>query len=355
MWHSECIASVGARLRARETPMLLRTIVAVLALHALASPATAEPGPLPAYGADAKQTSVSGLSAGAYMAVQLQVAYSASVIGAGVIAGGPFYCAAGNALFVTLCMGQISPVLPGASASVGTAEGYAIGHAIDPLSHLRHRRLYFFSGSLDGTVKPAAVAAAVEFFRRLGVDGQIAYVRDVPAGHAMLAPDAVHPCDVTASPYVNRCAVAGAPYDQAKAVLTQIYGALQPPQAGANEHPVAFDQRPFADAASAMADTGYVYAPGSCAVAGAHCRVHVALHGCMQDAESVGDAFYGGAGLNRWAAANRLIVLYPQVNKSTANPFGCWDWWGYSGAGYAKKSAPQMKAIMAMVKRLSQP
>jgi poly(3-hydroxybutyrate) depolymerase len=66
-------------------------------------------------------------------------------------------------------------------------------------------------------------------------------------------------------------------------------------------------------------------------------------------------AFYRGAGFNRWAAANRLIVLYPQVSKSPANPFGCWDWWGYTGAGYAKKSAPQMKAIMAMVKRLTRP
>jgi poly(3-hydroxybutyrate) depolymerase len=351
------IASANpAGMRALEIPMLLRTIVAVLALHSMASRATAEPAPLPAYGADAKQTSVSGLSAGAYMAVQLQVAYSASIIGAGVIAGGPFYCAAGNALFVTLCMGQIAPYLPGASSSVGTAEGYALSHAIDPLTHLRHRRLYFFSGTLDGTVHPTAVDAAVESFRRLGVDEHgIAYVRDVPAGHAMLAPDAVHHCDVTASPYVNRCDIVGVPYDQARAVLTQIYGALQPPQAGANELPVAFDQRPFADAASAMAGTGYVYAPSNCSVAGAHCRVHVALHGCMQDAESVDAAFYRGAGFNRWAAANRLIVLYPQVSKSPANPFGCWDWWGYTGAGYAKKSAPQMKAIMAMVKRLTRP
>jgi hypothetical protein len=37
------------------------------------------------------------------------------------------------------------------------------------------------------------------------------------------------------------------------------------------------------------------------------------------------------------------------------NPKGCWDWWGYSGSQYAYKSAPQMKAIMAMVQRLTQP
>jgi hypothetical protein len=335
--------------------MLLRTLVAVFLLQTTAARAAPDPPALAAHGADAKQTSVSGLSAGAYMAVQLQVAYSASIVGAGIIAGGPFYCAAGNSLFVSLCMGQVAFFMPGASSSVGTAKGYEIAHAIDALSHLRQRRLYFFSGSLDSVVGPAAVAATVEFFRRLGVaERGIAYVRDVPAGHAMISPSAAHRCDATASPYLNRCDVDGVPYDQAKAVLTQIYGPLSPPRADAAK-PLAFDQRPFADATAAMADTGYVYVPSSCAVAGAHCRVHVALHGCLQAAESVHDAFYGGAGYNRWAASNRLIVLYPQVNKSAANESGCWDWWGYTGSAYAKKAAPQMKAIMAMVQRLTQP
>lgn len=40
--------------------------------------------------------SVSGISSGAYFAVQMQVDYSSGIIGAGVIAGGPFYCAKGQ-------------------------------------------------------------------------------------------------------------------------------------------------------------------------------------------------------------------------------------------------------------------
>ena len=43
--------------------------------------------PLEKYFVDAAKTSVSGISAGAYMAVQYHVANSASVYGAGVIAG----------------------------------------------------------------------------------------------------------------------------------------------------------------------------------------------------------------------------------------------------------------------------
>jgi poly(3-hydroxybutyrate) depolymerase len=105
-----------------------------------------------------------------------------------------------------------------------------------------------------------------------------------------------------------------------------------------------------------MADTGYLYVPQNCTAAGTRCKVHVALHGCMQSAESVGDKFYTETGYNNWADNNNILVLYPQVNKSSipSNPKGCWDWWGYSGRNYAFKSGPQMKAIKAMINRLAQ-
>ena len=60
-------------------------------------------------------------------------------------------------------------------------------------------------------------------------------------------------------------------------------------------------------------------------------------------------------GVSAKAEANRLIVLYPQVRESwwPFNPRGCWDWWGYSGALYHTKQGPQVRAVMAMVERLS--
>ena len=105
-----------------------------------------------------------------------------------------------------------------------------------------------------------------------------------------------------------------------------------------------------------MADTGYLYVPPGCAAKEANCKVHVATHGCKQSAESVGNQFYTDTGYNNWADSNKLLVLYPQVNKSMipSNPEGCWDWWGYTGANYAYKSGAQMKAIKAMVTRLTQ-
>ena len=52
---------------------------------------------LPELGIDVGETSVSGLSAGAYMAAQFQVAHSKQIVGAGIVAGGPFGCAESHA------------------------------------------------------------------------------------------------------------------------------------------------------------------------------------------------------------------------------------------------------------------
>ncbi len=290
------------------------------------------------------------------MAVQLQIAYSASISGAGVVAGGPYYCAEGSVAFAFYCMGQVPLFPPGASNSVGFAKAFAATNEIDSLGHLKQRRVYVFSGTKDDVVLPAVADATVELFQRLGVTGpRLKFVRDLPAGHALIAPGFGNACGANAAPYISHCSVGGHDYDQAGEILQHLYAkpALQAPAATA-QPVVAFDQRPFGSVAAAMADTGFLYAPQACTAAGAHCRIHVALHGCAQSAESVGNRFTDDTGYNRWADSNRILVLYPQVNKSDANPQGCWDWWGYTGPSYAYKSGPQMQAIMAMVERLSQ-
>jgi hypothetical protein len=48
---------------------------------------------LPKLGLALAQTSVSGLSSGAYMAGQIEIAHSKDIVGAGIVAGGPFACA----------------------------------------------------------------------------------------------------------------------------------------------------------------------------------------------------------------------------------------------------------------------
>jgi poly(3-hydroxybutyrate) depolymerase len=103
---------------------------------------------------------------------------------------------------------------------------------------------------------------------------------------------------------------------------------------GANSSP--FEQREFTLPASpasySLAETGYAYLPASCAAL-EPCRVHVALHGCKQNYDAIGDRYIQHAGYNEWADTNHLIILYPQTiagdpvtNFGTPlNPYGCWD------------------------------
>ncbi len=74
--------------------MTRRLIPAVfLALAALLAACGEETADnLPALEAKSDATSVSGISSGAYMAGQFQMAHSREVVGAGIIAGGPYGC-----------------------------------------------------------------------------------------------------------------------------------------------------------------------------------------------------------------------------------------------------------------------
>ena len=57
----------------------------------------AEPVALPGYNADVRESSISGISSGAFMAVQFATAWSSIIQGVGVVAGGPYWCAQANA------------------------------------------------------------------------------------------------------------------------------------------------------------------------------------------------------------------------------------------------------------------
>ena len=312
---------------------------------------------LPAYKADPTQTSVSGLSSGAYMAVQYQVAFSSTVKGAGIVAGGPYYCAGTwGYMAAAICMGKIPFVPPNPALMWSAAQVLASTGQIDPLTNLKTNRIYVFSGTEDTVVEQKAVDATVAFYKMAGVPaGNIEYVNSVPSGHAFITPNFGNTCSANAAPYISQCTVNGHGYDQAGDLLKHIYGSLNPPSKTLTGRVLAFNQRAFSDASTGMADDAYVYVPESCAQKSSVCKVHVALHGCTQSAKVLGNAFYSDTGYNNWADSNHMIVLYPQVDASNQpyNPKGCWDWVGYTGPNYATRSGVQLVAIKAMVDRLT--
>jgi poly(3-hydroxybutyrate) depolymerase len=337
--------------------------VLLLSLLGAAAPAAAAED-LPNLGVALPQTSVSGLSSGAYMAGQIEVAHSKDIVGAGIVAGGPFACAetASGQLFpywpivlwqnatqaANACM-KDSWGAPDAEKLAKRAKELAEDGKIDELSGLADDKVYLFSGNEDQTVVRAVVEAAKRFYQAAGVpEGNVTLV-EKEGGHAFLTETEGTACGLSKDPYVSDC-----DYDQARAILEWIYGApLADPSPSPTGKFITFDQSAFNDGVpNGLAAEGVVYVPEDC-VGHTGCRLHIALHGCDQARETVGDAFIEKTGFARYADTNRLVVLFPQIAGSVVNPHGCWDWWGYSDIDYLGKDAPQIKAVWAMAERLA--
>jgi hypothetical protein len=353
-------------LRHERTMLRWLSLISLLVLSAC-SESTAPP--LPRLAARLDQTSVSGISSGAYMAGQFEIAHADIVVGAAIIAGGPYGCA--ESAFAGMVPGPGAAILnfnkaiagcmldnmrflgvPDAEWLAEKARRRAESGVVGPISAVLADRIYLYTGANDHTVVSRIVTRTADFYRALGVPAaNILLLEKGPAGHAFVTENAGIPCGTNGAPYVTDC-----DYDQAGALLKHIYGSLAPPSSTVGGAFVRFDQSEFFDdlPPTGMADTGVVYVPLTCRQT-AGCRVHVAFHGCAQSESRVGGAFTESTGFSRWADTNRFIVLFPQAGVSAVNPQACWDWWGYTGRDFLTRSAPQIRAVEAMLKRLAEP
>ncbi|MBS3996805.1 MAG: prolyl oligopeptidase family serine peptidase [Hydrogenophaga sp.] len=300
---------------------------------------------LPTARIDPRQVTVSGVSAGAFMAVQLHVAHSDKFSGVAAVAGGPYLCAEGSLLAArTRCMRNWQPV-PLAHL-VRRTRALARQGAIAPLTGLAGSRVFLFTGEQDSTVAPAVVESLKSFYGEfVSNPSNVVFKRHPQAGHGMVTQGQGGDCSATAAPFLNDCDL-----DLAGDLLSHLYPGLNKPSGLAiDAHLLAFDQKPFG-ASTALGDTGWVYLPGACRQAhGTPCRLHVALHGCRQSARDVGQRFVREAGFNRWAEQNNIVVLYPQTGNA---PNGCWDWWGYESSHYATRQGSQVQVLNRMVDKL---
>jgi poly(3-hydroxybutyrate) depolymerase len=192
-----------------------------------------------------------------------------------------------------------------------------------------------------------------QYYQSFTSPGNITYNSDTPAEHSWVTPDAVDPCYLLSTPFLNNCGI-----DVEKTFLSLFYGTLKSRNSSPQGSYIQFNQNAFCAggscAAIGMDSTAWLYVPKNCAVNQA-CKLVVALHGCLSNQRTIGTLFVKNSGINEWADNNNILVLYPQTIASVipVNSEGCWDWWGYSGWNYAIQSAPQMTAIMAMVGKIT--
>jgi poly(3-hydroxybutyrate) depolymerase len=336
----------------------LRLTALGLLLGTAAACTAHEDGRLPKLHLESGRTAVVGLSSGAYMATQAQLAYPELFHNAAIVAGGPYGCAGGNLqTALSSCMKGTPAIDVG--ALVASARKRATAGELGPLDALAGAHVYLLHGRDDGTVAPAVAEAGAMFYEQLKAgtptlagmqvvdDGGRAFAHNLPV--AASGED----CDKSVSPYLGHCG-----FDAAGEIFRQLFG--EPARAATEPKGTlrSFDQdalRPDGQDAL-LAAKGYLYVPPACA-AGKPCGLVVALHGCKQNADAVGEAFVKDAGFNRWADVYGVAVLYPQTRASFAplNPQACWDWWGYSGSDYDTRQGVQLRWLANAVRALGLP
>lgn len=335
-------------------------IRALIGAAAFACAAAHAASALPTLNVDKTKISVSGLSSGGFMANQLGYAYSSTFMGVGVFAGGPYMCAGHNNY--TACMYNAtisSSMLSTMQADINNWSG----SQIDAKSNVASQKIYMFVGTSDYTVGPNPMNAVQTQYTNNGVaSGNLTYVQRASTAHVFptdFDSTGNNACNSSSSPYISNCG-----YDGAGAMFTKFYGTLNArnnaPAAG---NYIQFDQTPYTNGNPGMASTGWIYVPANCA-GGAQCKLHVALHGCQQNYDTIGDKFIKNTGYTRWADTNNIIVIFPQTkvdsashptsaSGSLANSNGCWDWIGWYGTNFAQKAGVQMNAIKAMVDQVA--
>lgn len=337
----------------RQMPRVLSSLVMrfILAAGLVVVAGAAAAGPLPHLNILPGSLTVSGVSAGGYMSTQYQVAYSKDVIGAGIIGAGPWYCAGGRLTSAINECTKGSPIGPEIRPLVVALRESAKAKAVDDPSWIAPDRIWIFHGKRDRKVGAAVSDSLLRFYKTFVPLERIHYETQVAAAHGFPTTDTGGACDADESPWILDCG-----FDAAGEMLRTLYDGLREPSEKITGELRVFNQSLYGpdDRDISLAETGLLFVPKDCA-AGKPCRIHVAFHGCRQGVDTIGKTFARQTGYNRWADANRIVVLYPQAAQSLVAPFnprGCWDWWGYTGDDYATRNGAQLAAVRRMIAAL---
>lgn len=310
----------------------------------LASPLQAPA--LQAFNIQPNGITISGVSSGAFMAVQMNVAYSQTFAGVASVAGGVYWCAEHDAdKAAENCMKN--PAAINTSVMISKARELQSQNQIDSLANLQKQKVLIYASPADEVVKVDAGHKLLEFYREFTPLSQIELLNTPEAAHGFPTLDKGNPCNKGRLPWLLNCE-----FDMAGKILHSMYGALQSRGMMEPNHLHRFNQRDFGDSSTPLYRDGWVYVPAACA-RGASCRLHIALHGCQMNPDFIKQKFVIESGFNEWAETNNIVVLYPQsARDKRGNPYACWDWYGFTGADYVTKSGAQPSALFKMIERL---
>ncbi|RKK64608.1 hypothetical protein BFJ69_g16690 [Fusarium oxysporum] len=292
------------------------SLIKILRLAGIAGPGVLA-AELSAYNVDPNSVSVSGFSAGGFMAAQLGVAYSDTFkIGFGVLAGGPYDCARNQ--HYTNCMYNLTPSI---TQPVANMKSWS-GNQIDPIANLPNRKIYMQVGSADTTVGPKPLNQLKAQLANFVGQSKVSFVTTNGAAHVFptdFSATGNNNCGRAASPYISNCG-----YDGAGAVLKWMYGALNPRTNRALSGTLVFR----ADRHEGGLRNGHYW-----------------VSVCAPD-------------------ANKIIILYPQAKVDhtvhsiwggtmLSNSNACFDWMGWYGSNADQRGGAQVAAMVNQVNKIT--
>lgn len=275
------------------------------------------------------------------------------MFGAGIIAGGPYYCAKGDKhIALTDC--NTTPSSISISELEEDTEAAAFNLTIDSPSHLSNSKVWLFSGLNDTVVNPGVVHKLKDYYDDYVPSSNIATVFNLSAEHSFPTLNYGNsPCTFLGPNFINKCN-----FDAAGRLLSHLYTNLNAPTKFNPSNIIKIPQSdyipsPFTPTGASLDSNAYLYVPTSCSNSKTQCKIHISLHGCEQSASKIGLDYVQHTGYNEWAESNNIIVLYPQTIANSLNAKGCYDWWGFTSSDYATKFGAQMATIMNMVDAIS--
>jgi len=230
---------------------------------------------------------------------------------------------------------------------------------IDPLSSLKDRRVYLYSGQFDDVVNTSVMRAVSRQLSPWVGEASIHHDFDTPSTHGWV----VDGSDCEGKPGTNdswcsKCCcdpdvLLACGHDLPGLMLQHLLNRSLPEHKGAvvksNLLSVPQDHYvPHGRTANntGIWHTGYVYAPKACRGKDfAHCSVHVYYHGCDWGVEYTTEAALYAFGLMEWAEAMDVVLVFPQSSK-TVDEGGCWDWTGETDSHFDTTKGPQLSFVM---------
>jgi len=311
--------------------------------------------PLPQLNIDRTRLGSLGLSAGAAMSVQFHVAHSSFISRVAAIAGAPYYCARGNqSRSLQTC--RHVPEDVGVDRLAEYMREFVGKGWIDHTDNLKNARVWLFGGLKDSVRDANVVGKSMELYLKfLSESTHIEFVDHVPAQHGWPTGGVYTyglDCGKLGAPHILKCE-----YDGSGRIVQFLFfenDPWSPPVNASALNLIPFSQQLYVPGQHdpsiySLDDTGFVYVPTACNNRATMCKLTIVFHGCKQGIDTIDTIFMEHIGLNEWAEANNIVVLYPQVKSTELTDTGCWDWFGYTGANYATKLAPQIITARAMM------